>query len=66
MSLGNLPKANKIAENILRKVYSQLSCAGLQYIEWESTSKKDPEHTIKGSSDMDGYCVKIEVRIEKA
>ena len=62
--LGRLPKANKIAEGILRRVYSELCRAELQYIQWDSTSKKDPEHTIKASSQMEGYTVEIEVRIK--
>ena len=63
-SLGKLPKADKIAERILRKVYSELCAAELQYIEWYSASKKDPENTIKASSQMEGYTVEIEVRIK--
>ena len=63
--LGKLPKADKIAERFLRNTYREMCAAELEYIEWDSPSKKVPENTIKGSSQMEGYTISVEVRIEK-
>lgn len=63
--LGKLPKGDKIAERLMRNVYHEMSGAQLQYIEWESPSKREPDNFIRGSSDMDGYRVEVTVRITK-
>jgi len=63
--LGKLPKADKIAEKLMRGVYKEMSSAELKYIEWESPSKREPDNFIRVSSDMDGYKVEVTVRITK-